>query len=349
MNKWKSYTSLIKIKGHIYDLSLSRNLDSIRSSGIDDEIINFIELWISDIDHIEQRTSGTTGEPKIIKIHKDIMVFSAKNTGKFLHLKPNDRALLCLPVDFIAGKMMIVRALVLGLDLDYQKPVGTIKLAEKIEFCAMTPFQLLNSIENGTLNKIKKLIVGGAPVSEALLEKLQQFTTSVYETYGMTETASHIALKKLNGPDRTDHFMLMDGIDIKTNHESQLIITSKGLKIKNLLTNDIVRISGRDLFKWIGRKDNVINSGGIKLYPELIESKLKSEFPNDFFIFGLLNDRFGQSPAIVIEGVTDIDLEALFKRKLEKYEIPVKVFNINNFVRTVSGKINRNATIENLL
>jgi O-succinylbenzoic acid--CoA ligase len=209
----------------------------------------------------------------------------------------------------------------------------------------MTPLQLQNCVANNSLSKIRKVIVGGAPLSNRLKENIQLFSSLVYETYGMTETASHIALRKLNGTDKSDHFRVLAGISVTTNADSQLIISSNGLKLKNLVTNDIVRLLDPDSFVWLGRKDNIINSGGIKLFPELIESKLKPEIENDFFVFGMSSEKFGQSPAIVIEGDTRVDLTDIFHRNLEKYEIPKKIFYVDNFIRTESGKINRNETI----
>lgn len=349
MSNWKKFTGSLIIRGKHFNSSQLAELAESAKNTPENGVYEFILEWNADINFIFQKTSGTTGSPKLIKIHKDVLVFSALNTGSFLDLKRYDKALLCLPVEFIAGKMMIVRAFVLGLDLDFQLPKGTIKINEEIDFCALTPLQLQNCVANNSLSKIRKVIVGGSPVSKNLKENIQLFSSKVYETYGMTETASHIALRKLNGPDKSDLFRVMAGVSVTTNTDSQLIISSNGLKLKNLVTNDIVHLLDTDSFEWLGRKDNVINSGGIKLFPELIESKLKQEIENDFFVFGISSEKFGQSPAIVIEGSTGVDLSDVFYRNLTKYEIPKKIFYVDNFIRTESGKINRNETIAAIL
>ncbi|MBK7096290.1 MAG: AMP-binding protein [Saprospiraceae bacterium] len=344
MKTWKDHTDSIIIKGKLYKSNEIENLSVDFPEPFEMLIYDFIKYWISKEEFIIQRTSGTTGKPKEIKIHKDSLVFSALNTAKFFDLQIYDKCLLCLPVDYIAGKMMIVRAFVSGLDLDYIKPSGLIQTDKKYKFCAMTPFQLQNSIS--ILDNIDKLIIGGAPVSKSLIETIQYCNTEIYETYGMTETASHIALKRLNGTDKSDFFTVLEGIEITSDKNSRLVISSKGLRIKKIITNDVVRIIDKNTFQWLGRLDNVINSGGIKLHPEIIEMKLKPFIKNDFFIFGLKNEKFNESPAIVIEGKAKKDLNYIFAHNLNKIEIPVKVFYLDKFIRTDSNKVNRKRTLD---
>ena len=162
------------------------------------EIGKFLYQWLDDNDFVEAKTSGSTGTPKPIRIRKQAMVNSALATGGFFDLKPSDTVLHCLPTQFIAGKMMLVRAMVLGLELDLVEPITKPNFdAEKsYDFCAMIPLQLENTIQH--CGNIKTIIVGGASVSCTLKTKTQSIDSHVYETYGMTETVTHIALKKLN-------------------------------------------------------------------------------------------------------------------------------------------------------
>ena len=346
MQNWKDFTGYITIKGKSYN---SRELALLSTSYYDlfeKNIYDFVNLWISDNEFITQRTSGTTGKPKEIKIHKDVLVFSALNTGQFFGLQEKDKCLLCLPVEYIAGKMMIIRALVLGLDLDYQVPSGMPIISQKFSFCAMTPLQLTNSVKSGSLQNIEKLIIGGAPVTLELIDYIQSFETEIYETYGMSETASHIALKKLNGKDKSDYFTVLNGIEISTNSNSQLVISSAGLKINDLVTNDIVKLFDKNMFQWCGRSDNIINYGGIKLSPETIEMKLKPFIKNDFFIFGIKDEKLNEKPASVIEGNFEGELEMIFNENLNKFEIPKQIFYLDKFIRTDSGKVKRKETIE---
>jgi O-succinylbenzoic acid--CoA ligase len=348
MNTWRNYTSSFIIKGKHYKSTETEKISAIFVEPFEKQIFDFIKFWISEEEFIIQKTSGTTGKPKEIKIHKDVLVFSAINTAKFFNLKFSDKCLLCLPVEYIAGKMMIVRAFVCGLDLDFLKPSLLIQTNNKYVFGAMTPLQLENSINFGILNNIEKLIIGGAPAGKNLIDKIQDFRSEIYETYGMTETASHIALRKLNGKDKSDVFTILDGIEINTDKKSRLIITSEGLKINNLKTNDIVNIINRNTFRWCGRLDNIINSGGIKLSPETIEMKLKPYFENDFFVFGLKNDKLNESPAIIIEGSEKRDLGIIFNNILNKFEIPQNIFYTDKFIRTASNKVNRKQTLQNM-
>jgi o-succinylbenzoate---CoA ligase len=346
MKTWKDNTGSIIIKGKLYKSNEIQNLSLGNVEPFESSIFDFLKHWISKEEFIFQRTSGTTGKPKEIKIHKDSLVFNALNTAKFFDLQLNDKCLLCLPVEYIAGKMMIVRAFVSGLDLDYLKPSGILQTDKKYEFCAMTPFQLQNSINSGILDNFDKLIIGGAPVSKSLIDSIQLYNTKIYETYGMTETASHIALKRLNGTDKSDFFTVLEGVEITSDKNSRLIISSKGLRIQKIITNDVVRIIDKNTFQWLGRMDNVINSGGIKLHPEIIEMKLKPFIKNDFFIFGLKNEKFNESPAIIIEGIEKYDLTIIFNNNLNKFEIPQSIFYTDKFIRTGSNKVNRKKTLD---
>ena len=342
---WKKYIKELHLNGKKYNI---HDLLSQNKSGVEkwqQEYLDFLREWTSVSETIIVKTSGSTGKPKSIEIHKDTFVNSALNTGKFLKLKTSDKTLLCLPGTYIAGKMMLVRALVLGLDLYWQKPGSTPKIDRNYDFSAMTPMQLENILnkDKNSLNKIKKLIIGGAPVNDEILSNIDDPDTQIYETYGMTETVSHIALKRINGDEKSEYFTTLENIKIGIDNRSCLVLSDSNLGTGTVQTNDIIDLKDEKHFKWLGRADNIINSGGIKLIPEQIEKKLKPFIKNDFFIFGIDDDKYGQLPALAIESAKK-DIVPDFS-VLSKFEVPKKIFYFEKFIMTASGKINRKATI----
>jgi len=350
VKSWISKYNSININGSVFSIHDIENVRLLFDNQIEAAILDFLKDWYSPSSTIIQKTSGTTGIPKELKLAKDLLIQSALNTAKFLELRQNDKIFLCLPVDYIAGKMMIVRAIVLGLQLYYQMPSSNPVIEHDYDFGAFTPLQIENIIKKDktSLNRIKKIIIGGAPVSYGLIENLQGINSDCFETFGMSETASHIALKKLNNENKSEFFEVFEGIELSVNMDNQLIISSEKMKIYNLVTNDIVKIIDHDRFLWLGRKDNLINSGGIKISPEFIENKLKPFIKNKFFIFGKKDEVFNELPALMIEGEKIENLADIFHRELGKFEIPKHIFYLNNFVLTESGKINRKETIKKL-
>lgn len=219
------------------------------------EIGDFLLDWLAHSETLAVRTSGSTGYPKTIKLWKIHMKNSAKATGDFLELLPDNTALLCLPIAYIAGKMMMVRALVLGLNLYYIDPSShPLKNTPKeFDFCAMVPLQLQNSL--GEIERVQKVIVGGAPVPEALKTAVRNKNNLIYETFGMTETISHIAMRKLSGGVSTKHFKTLNNIDIATDHRNCLLVKAPGLGAKEVITNDRVVLESATEFRWLGRID----------------------------------------------------------------------------------------------
>tara|TARA_R110002049_G_scaffold309289_1_gene520215 strand:- start:2153 stop:3232 length:1080 start_codon:yes stop_codon:yes gene_type:complete len=320
--------------------------------GYQQELGNFLLSWLDDKDAIEVQTSGSTGKPKRIKIKKEAMVNSAIATGDFFNLKPGDKVLHCLPSNFIAGKMMIVRAIILGLELDMTPPsvLPLIDYEKDYTFCAFTPMQLKNFAKY--LLNIKTAIVGGGRVSKAIIESIKDKKPVVYETYGMTETVSHIAVRKLNNfndseTDTTSYFKTLPDISISQDDRGCLVINAPHLSSEAVVTNDIVTIHSQTEFEWLGRYDNVINSGGIKLYPEQIESKLQSKIKEQFFIASMQDDTLGDKAILILESKENHLDSAIFEC-LDKYEKPKKVYTISKFVETASGKIHRENTLQQL-
>ncbi|GAA4807833.1 AMP-binding protein [Litoribaculum gwangyangense] len=313
------------------------------------ELGNFLLDWLDKKDFIIVKTSGSTGKPKKIKIKKEAMVNSAIATGDFFKLKPGNKALHCLPSNFIAGKMMLIRAIVLGLELDMVEPKAMVIINSKksYHFCALTPMQLKNFSKN--LKRFKTIIVGGGRVSESIIESIQNINCNIYETFGMTETVSHIAVKKLNNFDATQtktYFKTLPHITISLDDRSCLIIEAPFLSNKKIVTNDLVKLHSVTSFEWLGRYDNVINSGGIKLFPEQIEQKLQNKIVNRFFITSIFDDTLGEKVILIVEGKTDIDTKIF--ESLNNFEKPREVFYVSKFQETKSGKIQRANTLKEL-
>ncbi len=311
---------------------------------------DFLLDWLNDSETIVVKTSGSTGKPKQIVIKKQQMVNSAQATGSFLKLQPGNTALLCLPAGYIAGKMMLVRALVLGLSLDCFPPGSSplLDVQNTYDFSAMVPMQLEASISN--LHRIKTLIVGGAPLSISLIEKIQTQPTTVYETYGMTETITHIALKKVNNNAtmETLFFEVLPDIVITQDDRNCLVIDAPQVADESIITNDVVALVSETEFIWLGRHDYIINSGGIKLHPEQIETKLATILNQPYFVYGEEDNTLGEKLVLLIEGKVDVKglHQKLTKNKhFDRYEIPKQIHLMDHFVHTLSGKIQRAKTI----
>ncbi|MEL0456573.1 AMP-binding protein [Flavobacteriaceae bacterium SZ-1-7] len=311
---------------------------------------NFLLDWLDRHDYVVVKTSGSTGKPKSIKIKKQAMVNSAIATGDFFNLQPGDKVLNCLPSNFIAGKMMIVRAIMLGLELDMTEPAALplIDYEKDYTFCAFTPMQLKNFAKY--LQSIKVAIVGGGMVSKPIIESIKDKKPLVYETYGMTETVSHIAVKKLNnfsGSEsiETSYFNTLPDITVSQDERNCLVIDAPQLSDKKIVTNDVVKLHSNTSFEWLGRYDNVVNSGGIKLFPEQIEKKLQNKIKGEFFIASKPDDTLGEKLILVMEAKED-NLDRSIFDVLDKYEKPKEVIVVPKFKETSSGKIHRKKTLK---
>lgn len=307
----------------------------------------FLEEWNNPCDKILVHTSGSTGKPKAMWVEKKRMLNSACLTCDFLDLHNGDTALLCMPLDYIAGKMMVVRAIERDLKLisvpPSNHPLDCVN--EDIAFAAMVPSQVYCSLGNPKLEKIRNLIIGGGPVSSQLQSALKDFPYAVWSTYGMTETLSHIALRRLNGPGKSEWYTPLKGVNISLNNDNCLIIDAPLVYEGILTTNDIAEINDEGLFRIIGRKDNVICSGGIKLQIEEIEEKLSTLIDYTFCISKRKDDKFGEVAVMLVEGEGDKNaIEEICRSVLNKYEIPKEIIFVKNIPLTGTGKINRQAT-----
>lgn len=305
----------------------------------------FVSDWQSDSPTLLVHTSGSTGKPKPMLVEKRRMEASARITCGFLGLRAGDTALLCMPLDFIAGKMVVVRSLVWGLRLVAVEPSGhPLKgLTESPTFAAMVPMQVYNSLkveeERRLLRGITHLIIGGGAVNSDMAEELRGFPNVVWSTYGMTETLSHIALRRLSGAEASEWYEPFDGVGVTTNADGCLVIDAPAVCAQPLVTNDIAEIApdGRR-FRIRGRRDNVVCSGGLKLQIEEMEARLQSHLNVPYMISKRPDDKFGE--AVVLLAVTD-DMESVrevCRKHMSRYEQPRYFLTVSELPMTPTGK-----------
>lgn len=314
----------------------------------------FLLQWVSDRDSITAFTSGSTGPAKPLKLKKTAMIASAEATAEALGLKTGDQALLCLSAKTIAGMMMTVRSMHTGMNLLTVAPTGN-PLKELDENCspgfaAMVPAQVFNSLNDAEIRKrfrtIGTVIIGGGEISPQLETMLVDMPNALYATYGMTETISHIALRRINGTQKSALFVALPGISLSTDRRGCLVIHAPRISEQPLITNDLAELTDNCSFKWLGRYDNIINRGGKKLIPEEIEKKLQPLIPQRFYIAARPDQKYGQVPVLVIESteaVPDEDKTLLesFAQLCSHDELPTEIIRIPKFAETGSGKIKR--------
>lgn len=329
-----------ELKGHVSE-PLNAHLQAV---------LEVYDQWMNEASDFEMFTSGSTGKPRAIRHSKRSMEASAQKTAAYFDLSAGSTALLCLPIGFVAGTMMIIRALVMDWKLVVTSPraLPLKGINTSLDFAAMTPYQVKATLDDspGDLCLPRTLIIGGAPIMPQLELKLKNLPNRVYATYGMTETLTHVAVRKLNGSDAQTDFHCLEGIGYTWDDRKCLVIEAGHLDQKRIVTNDRVEPTGMRSFEWIGRIDHVINSGGVKLHPEQIEQKLADLIDTRYYIKGIPNDRFGERVALVLEREPfDPHTERLFKATLnevlDKYERPEKLIFNPTFEETPTGKIKR--------
>ena len=336
----------IVLNGERFDLNKSKAMLKNQLPDWEHDIFSFLVDWFSDSSHISVQTSGSTGKPKLISKNKSALINSAEMTGEFFRFEENQMALLCLPAKFVAGKMMLVRAIKWRLRLDYIAPKIQLQIPKKTYFfSAMTPQQMEANLSK--LSRITNLIIGGAPIPVALERKLVLLDTNCYATYGMTETVSHIALREIsNDPNLV--YQVLEGISINTDSRSCLKINAPKLLEESITTNDVVELTSSTSFIWKGRFDNVINTGGVKVFPEIIENKIAHLINLPILIAGVPSVKWGEKIILVIESdilnTTEVSMQ--LKGILSKTEIPKSIFLVSKFIHTENGKINRKKTLD---
>lgn len=308
---------------------------------------------------MEVKTSGSTGEPKRMMVEKRRMLNSARITCDFLGLKPGDTALLCMSTDYIAGKMMIVRSIERGLKLIEVEPCGHPLaqnskfsiLKSKLDFSAMVPMQVYNSLqvpdEKERLMAIRHLIIGGGAIDDAMEAELRTFPNAVWSTYGMTETLSHIALRRISGPEASEWYVPFPTVKLSTTDEGCLVIDAPEVCADTLTTNDIVELKPDGRFRVLGRKDNVICSGGIKIQIEEVERELKPYARVPYIISKKKDEKFGEIVVLLTEGDTD-EMKAICEEHLPKYHRPKLYQHIDKIPLTETGKPARQKILDYL-
>lgn len=314
----------------------------------------FLAEWYNDSPTVLVHTSGSTGEPKPLLVEKRRMEASAHITCSFLGLREGDIALLCLPLDYIAGKMMVVRSLTCGLRLLAVSPNGNPleTMTEHIDFAAMVPLQVWNTLqvseERERLMQIRHLIIGGGAIDDRLAQALAAFPNNVWSTYGMTETLSHIALRRLNGPDCSEWYTPFDGVCVSVNADGCLVINAPAVHDGPLVTNDIAELqlpsqserAGREFlrFRILGRKDNVICSGGVKIQIEEVESLLRLRVRVPYIITKAPDERLGEQVVMLTESADIAALQNICREVLPKYWQPRRILTVNRLPLTATGK-----------
>ena len=303
----------------------------------------FLEEWNNSSPSVHVQTSGSTGAPKPMLVEKNRMLASARITNDFLGLREGDSALLCMSLDYIAGKMMVVRSLERGLKLIVQEPSGHPMAKQRnplVDFAAMVPMQVFNTLqvpeERERLKQIRHLIIGGGAIDEAMASELKNFPNVVWSTYGMTETLSHIALRRLSGPEASGWYTPFPSVKVSLSDEGCLIIEAPEVCPERLVTNDIAEISPQG-FRILGRKDNVICSGGIKIQIEEVERRLRPFLRVPYLISKRPDPKFGEVAVLLTEGSVD-DARQVCERILPKYHLPRHYLHVDHIPLTETGK-----------
>jgi O-succinylbenzoic acid--CoA ligase len=300
---------------------------------------------------VRQRSSGTTGDPKWFELERESMVSSARRTLAYFGLQPGDTALLCLPVDYIAGKMMVVRALAGGLDLVPVKPSGRPLegISGEFSFAAMVPLQLHESLKAGDdLSAIRQLLVGGGEMNPSDISALSDMTRpEVYESFAMTETYTHFALKRINGPAPEKDFRLLEGVEVGLDQRGCLVVRVEGVTGGPVVTNDLAEIHPPESFRWLGRIDNVINTGGIKVAPEILEERIGKLLRADCLVIPQPDEKLGQKLVLLVEwpeGAAPLESwSGLLRRELAPHEVPKLLVPVGKIPRNASYKPDRKA------
>ncbi len=301
---------------------------------------------------ILQRSSGTTGDPKEFVLQREVMVASARRTLDHFNLGTGERVLLCLPVDYIAGKMMVVRALAGGLDLVPREPSGRPLEGRggEFSFAAMVPLQLHESLKAGDdLSAIQTLLVGGGDLHASLRTQLSGMDQpKIYESFGMTETYTHFALKRINGPSPDHGFLLLEGVNARTDGRGCLVVEVPGVTGGEVVTSDLVELDGQEgSFRWLGRYDNLISTGGIKVVPEILEERIGKLLQVECLVLPSPDKRLGQRLILVVEWpereAPTGSWTALLRKELAPHEVPKQVFAVREIPRNASFKPDRTA------
>ena len=331
-------------------------------NGYEARVLEFVRQWLTGAQEFVLHTSGSTGTPSAITLRRRQLEASARRTADFFDLGPGDRALVCLNCEYIGGMMMLVRGLERNLHLTVVEPHADpfTFVADEVnfDFSAFVPLQLQAVLAAGRtprLNKMKAFLIGGAPVNAALTQQLQPLQAAAWLTYGMTETCSHVALRRLNGPHASSSFRVLPGIAAGQDERGCLTLRGDVTNDQLIITNDVVRLLDAHTFEWLGRADFVINSGGVKVPAEKVELVLDVALAEigasrRCFVAGQPDERLGQAVTAFIEGkpltqAQESQLRSLLAARLVRYEQPRQLRYVPTFAATPNGKLDRAATL----
>ena len=331
-------------------------------NGYEAKVLDFVRQWLTGTQEFSLTTSGSTGTPTPITLRRRQLEASARRTGDFFDLGPGDRALVCLNCEYIGGLMMLVRGLERNMHLTivepHANPFEYVAADAEFDFTAFVPLQLKAGLAAGLaqrLNRMKAILVGGAPADAALQQELQPLTVPVHLTYGMTETCSHVALRRLNGPEAGSSFRVFTGIAVGQDERGCLTLRGDVTDDELIITNDQVTLLDAHTFEWLGRADFIINSGGVKVPAEKVELVLDVALAEigqsrRCFVAGQPDERLGQAVTAFIEGnalapAAEKQLLALLAERLGRYEQPRQLRYVPTFHTTATGKLDRPATL----
>ncbi len=329
------------------------------------KVLSFSINWLGGGKTVELKTSGSTGPPKVISIHRSQLVSSARMTIEFLNLVNGGRALLCLNPEYIAGIMMIVRSFTAGMSLYAVSPSSNPMLRKDLDYSfdltALVPYQVTNIIHKAgsasNLKKIKNVLIGGSEMHPSLIQTLSEFPNAIFQTFGMTETVSHIALKRISGSNPSDYYEIMGGISIDTDSRGCLTICGPVTGGDMIISNDLVELIDNKRFRWKGRIDDIIITGGIKVNIRDLESRIHELFLNhnisgNYFVSKLPDLKLGDKIILLVEkkekGPGISEMRDLLRAHLEKYEMPKEIYMLAKFKMTKTGKIDKKSTLKQL-
>jgi O-succinylbenzoic acid--CoA ligase len=329
--------------------------------------LEFCRDWLRGDSHFSLATSGTTGAPKPILLTRSQMEASARATAAALGLRDGMTSLVSLPTRYVAGRMMLVRGLVLGLQMTLVEPSANpmrdLLESTHVDFAAFVPLQMATMLDDQAathhLQRMQAILVGGAPISHHLASRLSRLNSPVYHTYGMTETATHVALRRMSGPSRERTFRPLPGVQLRLDTRGCLAVLGPMTNNEWVQTNDLALLEADGSFEWSGRVDRVINSGGVKVQPETVERSVEEqlaalELPSwrarRFFVTGLPDPRLGQRVTLVVEGDPSFPIEERqllvnLRERLGPIEAPRQILYIRRFVETSSAKVDEIATL----
>jgi O-succinylbenzoic acid--CoA ligase len=337
--------------------------NSIPINGYEAKTLELCRDWLNGVQEFSIQTSGSTGAPIVISLSRQQLEASATASIKALNMQPHDRALVVLNTETIGGLMLLVRGFMAKLHLTIieptSNPLAVLPPDSSFDFASFVPMQLQEMLLFSPetipfLNRLKGILIGGAPVSEKLLQQIQQIEAPVYHTYGMTETVSHIALKRLNSPEPSPYFKTMNGIEIGTDERGCLTIKGEVTQDEKIITNDVVNLIDNETFEWLGRADFIINSGGVKIQAEKVEKTLELALEQmgisiNSFITSLPDEKLGEKVVAVLEcqkldNLREMQLKEKLQQQLSRYETPKLFLFLPEFKRTTSGKLDRKLT-----